>query len=102
MGAGGGGATSTGFGPTSRSYIEAVTVCPSSCTDQSFLRLHFCSRKHIVITWKESPVPVGGAGLVVMVEPSLATAVMVTSSLPIRITLLTSSVSPVAVPAYVH
>jgi hypothetical protein len=79
--------------------MDFVTVCPSSCTDQSFLRLHFCSRKHIAITWNVSPVPVGGAGLVVMVEPSLATVVIVTCSLPIGITLSMSSVSPVAVPA---
>jgi hypothetical protein len=76
--AAGAGTTSIGFGPTSRSYIEAVTVCASICTDQSFFRLQRWMRKHIVITWKGRPLPLGGAGDVVIVEPSLATAVIVT------------------------
>ena len=79
--------------------MEAVTVCASICTDQSFFRLQRWMRKHIVITWKGSPLPLGGAGDVVIVEPSLATAVIVTWEPPIRITLLTSSESPVEVPA---
>jgi len=54
------------------------------------------------MTWKTRPVPLGGAGLVVIVEPLAATAVIVTWIPPIRIALLTNSVSPSAVPAYVH
>jgi hypothetical protein len=41
-------------------------------------RLQRWMRKHIVTTWKGRPVPLGGAGDVVIVEPSLATAVIVT------------------------
>src|ERR1700733_4575966 len=40
IGGSGAGTTSIGFGPTSRSYIESVTVCPSRCTDQSFFNVH--------------------------------------------------------------
>ena len=79
--------------------MEAVTVCASICTDQSFFRLQRWMRKHIVTTRKARPVPLGGAGDVVIVEPSPATAVIVTCDPPIRISLLTSSESPVAVPA---
>jgi len=56
-------------------------------------------RKHIVMTWNEWPLPDGGAGDVVIVEPSLPTAVIVTCAPPITISLLTNSEFPAAVPA---
>src|SRR5579863_7605191 len=48
-----------GFGPTTRSYIDVVTVRPWISTDQSFLSAHRSMRKHIVMTWNARPAPRG-------------------------------------------